>query len=119
MILVPRQLQRVGITGDVPYYGGRFTAEQAYAAAHPYTGGPGPRATPRFGAPARPPAGPPAAPPAPAGPPLSSLPPPSGPPVSAVPSPPAPDPVASLQHLLDAGVITQDEFVQLRTRVRR
>ncbi len=118
MILVPRQLQRVGITGDVPYYGGRFTADQAYAAAHPYTGGPGPRATPRFGAPPRPPARP-AAPPPPAQPPLSSLPPPSGPPIVAAPTPPAPDTLASLQHLLDAGVITQDEFVQLRNRVRR
>ncbi|GAB3048477.1 hypothetical protein GCM10027053_03410 [Intrasporangium mesophilum] len=115
MILVPRQLQRVGITGDVPYYGGRFTAEQAYAAAHPYTGGPGPRATPRFGARPRPPA-PPASPPG--QPPLSSLPPPSGPPVSAARTSPAPDALASLQHLLDAGVITQDEFVQLRNRVR-
>jgi hypothetical protein len=24
-----------GMTGDVPYYGGRFTPAQAYAAAHP------------------------------------------------------------------------------------
>jgi len=35
VLLVPRQLQRVGMTGDVPYYGGRFTPAQAYAAAHP------------------------------------------------------------------------------------
>jgi hypothetical protein len=35
MLLVPRQLQRVGMTGNVPYYGGRFTPAQAYAAAHP------------------------------------------------------------------------------------
>ena len=35
MILVPRQLQRVGMTGDVPYYGGRMTPRQAYAASHP------------------------------------------------------------------------------------
>ena len=35
MLLVPRQLQRAGMTGDVPYYGGRFTPAQAYAAAHP------------------------------------------------------------------------------------
>lgn len=34
MILVPRQLQRVGMTGNVPYYGGRFTPAQAYAASH-------------------------------------------------------------------------------------
>ena len=25
MLLVPRQLRRAGLTGDVPYYGGRFT----------------------------------------------------------------------------------------------
>ncbi len=35
MLLVPRQLQRVGMTGDVPYYGGRFTPAQAYAITHP------------------------------------------------------------------------------------
>jgi hypothetical protein len=35
MLLVPRQLLRVGMTGDVPYYGGRFTPAQAYAASHP------------------------------------------------------------------------------------
>ena len=35
MLLVPRQLMRAGMTGDVPYYGGRFTPAQAYAAAHP------------------------------------------------------------------------------------
>ena len=34
MILVPRQLQRVGMTGNVPYYGGRLSPAQAYAAAH-------------------------------------------------------------------------------------
>lgn len=35
MLLVPRQLQRVGMTGQVPYYGGPFTPAQAYAASHP------------------------------------------------------------------------------------
>ena len=35
MLLVPKQLQRAGMTGNVPYYGGRFTPAQAYAAAHP------------------------------------------------------------------------------------
>ena len=35
MLLVPRQLRRVGMTGNVPYYGGRFTPAQAYAASHP------------------------------------------------------------------------------------
>jgi hypothetical protein len=37
MLLVPRHLQRSGMTGDVPYYGGRFTPSQAYAASHPRT----------------------------------------------------------------------------------
>ena len=35
MLLVPRQLKRAGMTGAVPYYGGRFTPAQAYAASHP------------------------------------------------------------------------------------
>ncbi len=35
MLLVPRQLLRSGMTGSVPYYGGRFTPGQAYAASHP------------------------------------------------------------------------------------
>ena len=35
MLLVPRQLRRAGMTGDVPYFGGRFTPAQAYAASHP------------------------------------------------------------------------------------
>jgi len=35
MRLVPRQLQRAGMTGTVPYYGGRLAPAQAYAAAHP------------------------------------------------------------------------------------
>jgi hypothetical protein len=34
VLLVPRQLQRSGMTGSVPYYGGRFTPAQAYAASH-------------------------------------------------------------------------------------
>ena len=35
MLLVPKQLQRAGMTGNVPYYGGRFCPAQAYAASHP------------------------------------------------------------------------------------
>jgi hypothetical protein len=35
MLLVPRQLLRAGMTGNVPYYGGRFSPAQAYAASHP------------------------------------------------------------------------------------
>ena len=49
MLLVPRQLRRSGMTGSVPYYGGRFTPAQAWAASHP----PGPPAQPRAD-PARP-----------------------------------------------------------------
>ena len=45
MLLVPRQLRRAGITGDVPYYGGRFTPAQAYAASHPRPPAAAPRAT--------------------------------------------------------------------------
>ena len=76
MLLVPRQLRRVGMTGDVPYYGGRFTPAQAYAASHPQ---------------ARP-----AAPP---------------------PAPPSDQQLAALQHLLDSGVITSEEYQRLRARV--
>lgn len=36
MLLVPRQLRRAGMTGDVPYYGGRLTPAQAYAVSHPH-----------------------------------------------------------------------------------
>jgi hypothetical protein len=35
MLLVPKQLRRAGMTGNVPYYGGRLTPAQAYAASHP------------------------------------------------------------------------------------
>ena len=56
MILVPRQLARAGMTGDVPYYGGRFTPAQAYAAAHPRQAAGGRAAPPQ----------PPAPPPSPA-----------------------------------------------------
>lgn len=97
MILVPRQLQRAGMTGNVPYYGGRFTPEQAYAAAHPHGGALGPE-TPRFGG-ARP-SSPPQQPQAP--------------------SPPA-DPaetLRALEGLRDSGVITASEFEDLRSRVR-
>lgn len=69
MLLVPRQLRRSGMTGNVPYYGGRFTPAQAYAVSHQHR---------------------------------------------------APDPrLQSLQHLLDTGVITPDEFATFRSRVTR
>ena len=65
VVLVPRQLRMTGMTGDVPYYGGRFTPAQAYAAAHP---------------------------------------------------PPRRDPVAALDQLLESGVLTQEEYDDLRAR---
>lgn len=46
MLLVPRQLQRAGMTGTVPYYGGRFTPAQAYAVSQPQSGPPGPASAP-------------------------------------------------------------------------
>jgi len=82
MLLAPRQLRRAGMTGNVPYYGGRFTPAQAYAASHP----PHPQARP-----------------APAGrqPPTRS----------------AADTLTALQHLVDTGVITPEEYQELRARV--
>jgi hypothetical protein len=35
MVLVPRQLQRAGMTGQVPYYGGRLTPAHIYSLQHP------------------------------------------------------------------------------------
>lgn len=78
MLLVPRQLRRAGMTGDVPYYGGRFTPAQAYAASHPPPVPPPPRA------------------------PTSTL-----------------HPMAALGHLLEAGLITPEEYDDLRARVTR
>ena len=89
MILVPRQLQRAGMTGNVPYYGGRFTPEQAYAAAHPHR----PRlrpVTPSFGTPTAPP-----------------------PATTADPT----ETLAALERLRESGVITTSELEQLRARI--
>jgi hypothetical protein len=101
MLLVPRQLQRVGMTGHVPYYGGRFSPAQAYAASHP-TAPP-----PNFADPIT------------AGGTFVRAPVPmpirSKVPDAAVQT--EPDTQLALQHLLDAGVITQVEFQQLRARV--
>ena len=84
------------MTGSVPYYGGRFTPAQAYAAAHP-------QQPPARSAPPPPPSQPPSQPPS---------------------EPPAPPPsrgdqVAALQDLLDAAVLTQEEFDELRARVEQ
>lgn len=48
VVLVPRQIRMTGMTGNVPYYGGRFTPAQAYAASHP---APAPAAPPAAPAP--------------------------------------------------------------------
>ena len=101
MLLVPKQLQRVGMTGMMPYYGGRLSPAQAYGASHP-TAPPPNFAKPvtTGGAFAR----------APVPTPGQSVPP--GSPQGA-----QPDTQAALQHLLHAGVITQVEFQQLQARV--
>ena len=102
MLLVPRQLRRAGMTGDVPYYGGRFSPAQAYALSHP---------------------GPPPASVATAVDVVGRTVPPHGPAPSPPPSPPPSpssrpgDTLASLRHLLDSGVISADEYEQLRARV--
>jgi hypothetical protein len=83
------------MTGNVPYYGGRFTPAQAYAASHPRQ------------AAGRPPA------------PAPPLPPPSPP--APPPVPPTPEQQAAqleaLQQLRDDGVITAAEHVRLASRV--
>jgi hypothetical protein len=79
MLLVPKQLRRSGMTGDVPYYGGRFSPAQAYAASHPRRPRPRPAATPA--------------------------------------ATPEADPLAALRQLLDTGVITAEEYQDLRARV--
>jgi hypothetical protein len=102
MLLVPRQLQRVGMTGNVPYYGGRFSPAQAYAASHP-TAPPPPFADPMTGGAF-----------------VRAAVPTTG--QSARPESPAPsqaDTEAALQQLLSTGVISQVEFQELRARVTR
>jgi hypothetical protein len=85
VVLVPRQLRFTGMTGNVPYYGGRFTPAQAYAAAHPTV------------------ASPPPPPPARAPDTESSR----------------PDPLEGLDHLLEAGVVDDQEYERLRARIAR
>jgi hypothetical protein len=97
MLLVPRQLLRSGMTGSVPYYGGRFTPAQAYAAAHPNR-------------PAPPPAAPPPAAPSP--------PPPRAPRPAKAQAPVHPDTRAALRHLRDTGVLTDAEYDLLVLRSR-
>ena len=91
MILAPRQLQRSGMTGNVPYYGGRFTPAQALAAAHPSTSAPAPP--------------PPAA--------ARPVPPPR--PVRPATTPE--EKQAALRGLRDSGVLTAEEYDDLLTRI--
>ncbi|WP_353508279.1 hypothetical protein [Intrasporangium sp.] len=92
MLLVPRQLLRSGMTGTVPYYGGRFTPAQAWAAAHPTQPQPGPQAVPPAGFPA----------PAPG--------------ASGARRRIDPNTQAALEHLLEAGVLTDAEYDEMVRR---
>lgn len=92
MLLVPRQLQRSGMTGAVPYYGGRLSPAQAYAASHPQ--GAPPNQSPTAWNPIATAA---------AAPPQRSL----------------TDTPAALKHLLDSGVLTPEEYDALLARTRR
>jgi hypothetical protein len=65
------------MTGNVPYYGGRLTPGQAYAASH------------------------------------------SSPPARAPASAPQRDPLEALEQLRATGVIDEQEYEQLRTRIAR
>ena len=99
MLLVPRQLKRSGMTGAVPYYGGRLTPAQAYAASHPQWSPPGGPS----GASNRPPTATQA---------RAALPPRPD-------APDAPDASEALESLLDSGVLTPDEYQRLLARTRR
>ncbi len=87
MILVPRQLQRAGMTGNVPYYGGRLTPAQAWGASRPAP---------------RPAAGPDTAHPAPTPPAEASS---------------TRDAASALESLRESGVLTPEEYDELRTRM--
>ena len=84
VVLVPRQLQMTGMTGNVPYYGGRLSPAQAYAVSHPQQ---------------------------------AAAPPPPPPPPRPAPAPPRTDPVEALDGLLASGVISEEEYHQLRDRL--
>ncbi len=102
MLLVPRQLRRVGMTGHVPYYGGRFSPAQAYGAAHP-TAPPPTFADPMTGGAFV----------------RGPVPAPGQAVAAGSAAPTRPDSRLALQQLLDAGVITSEEFQQLSARVNR
>jgi hypothetical protein len=77
-----------GMTGNVPYYGGRFTPAQAYAASHPRTPPPSPP--------------PPVTPSAPADPVRERNP---------------QETLTALEHLFATGVVNREEYDDLRARV--
>ena len=89
MLLVPRQLLRSGMTGNVPYYGGRFTPAQAYAASHP--GAPPPGSSVGAHAPLAP----------------------------AQPARSGHDAADALRQLHEAGVLSDEEYAELLTRTAR
>jgi hypothetical protein len=93
VFLVPRQLRMTGMTGNVPYYGGRLTPRQAYAASHP-----------RKPTPPSPP------PPAHASTPASA-------PVGPVRERDPQATLGALENLFEAGVLSRDEYDDLRARV--
>jgi hypothetical protein len=95
MLLVPRQLRRAGLTGDVPYYGGRLSPAQAYAVSHPSQR---PGAEPR-GSLGRTPV------------PETAVPQPAKPAASAE------DTRRALEQLRDDGVITAEEYADLLSRM--
>ncbi|MFL6179713.1 MAG: SHOCT domain-containing protein [Actinomycetes bacterium] len=82
MRLAPRQLQRAGMTGAVPYYGGRLSPSQAYAVSH-----------------------------------QANVVPPEGRPAAGTAAGGLTEKLATLQHLLDDGVITDAEYRAFRERV--
>jgi hypothetical protein len=98
MLLVPRQLLRSGMTGGVPYYGGRFTPAQAWAAAHP--------TAPPMGSPA-------------SGPAVAAIRPPQPPVQAEAPSTDAPATKAALRQLRESGVLTDEEYDELLRRTNR
>jgi hypothetical protein len=97
MILVPRQLLRAGMTGNVPYYGGRLTPAQAYAASHP--SGPPRETAPQASSTQSEDSG------------RASK--------RATVGQSQSDPLSALRHLRETGVITSAEFDELHARVAR
>jgi hypothetical protein len=89
MILVPRHLQRAGMTGNVPYYGGRLTPAQAWGASHR---APQPVAVPDTARPAH------------------------GAPVEGSSTR---DAASALESLRESGVLTPEEYDELRRRMPR